>query len=413
MYQLPKVSICPVFNVSHTRDTTICVSPTLSRYLQEIKCKMNNKEREWDIYKKYTNTYEYIHTVISHKKRPVSKYRPLSRSYYKMIELIQQFGLCSFSRNMQSFHLAEGPGGFIEATVNTRNNLNDRYIGMTLIDTAFDASIPSWKKSDAFLNANPSTVSIETGFDGTGNIMSVENFDYCAKKYGGQMDFITADGGFDFTTCFDNQEAKTLPLIFAQTAFALAMQREGGNFVLKIFDVSCSATLDVLYMLSCAYAETYICKPQTSRTANSERYVVCRGFIPGKIDLAGLRKALLAVITLSPKHGCGVEPDVPAFVERIFYGTNIPAFFVSKVEEYNAIIGQQQLENIHQTLSLIDKYVKLDNIEQMTKQNIAKCINWCIRHQVPYNAITTNIFTRSRDPIFTREEVAQPESVGI
>ncbi len=350
---------------------------------------MNDKEREWDIYKKYTNTYEYIHTVVSHKKRPVSKYRPLSRSYFKMIELIQQFNLCSFSESMQSFHLAEGPGGFIEATVNTRANMNDRYIGMTLIDMVFDTSIPSWKKSAAFLNANPNTVMIETGYDGTGNILSIENFDYCAQKYGGQMGFITGDGGFDFTTCFDDQETKTLPLIFAQTCFAIAMQREGGNFVLKIFDVFTQATIDVLYLLSCAYSDTYICKPQTSRTANSERYVVCKGFIPGKIDLTELRRAFIDVTN---HESCGVG------IERIFYGKHIPSLFISKVEDYNAIIGQQQLENIHQTLSMIDKFVKPEKIEQMTKQNIAKCINWCMRHQVPYNSITTNIFSRSRDP---------------
>lgn len=388
MYQLPTVTVCPTFNVSFSSeaDSYPAVSQALSRYLAEIKHKMNDKEREWDIYKKYTNTYEYIHTVVSHKKRPVSKYRPLSRSYFKMIELIQQFNLCSFpsSESMQSFHLAEGPGGFIEATVNTRANMNDRYIGMTLIDTVFNATVPSWKKSDAFLNANPYTVMIETGYDGTGNILSVENFDYCAKKYGGEMGFITGDGGFDFTTCFDDQETKTLPLIFAQACFAIAMQREGGNFVLKIFDVFTQATIDVLYLLSCAYSETYICKPQTSRTANSERYVVCKGFIPGKIDLAELRRAFIDVTNHE-------------YCDRIFYGKNIPSLFISKVEDYNAIIGQQQLENIHQTLSMIDKFVKPEKIEQMTKQNIAKCINWCMRHQVPYNSITTNIFSRSRD----------------
>lgn len=202
------------------------------------------------------------------------------------------------------------------------------------------------------------------------------------------MGFITGDGGFDFTTCFDDQETKTLPLIFAQACFAIAMQREGGNFVLKIFDVFTQATIDVLYLLSCAYSETYICKPQTSRTANSERYVVCKGFIPGKIDLIELRRAFIDV-TKNETSGIGIE--------RLFYGKNIPSIFISKVEDYNAIIGQQQLENIHQTLSMIDKFVKPEKIEQMTKQNIAKCINWCMRHQVPYNSITTNIFSRAKE----------------
>lgn len=403
MYQLPNVSICPSFYVIKSNklsndEFNFNYNPSLARYLTEIKQKMNNKEKEWDIYKKYTNTYEYIHTAITHKKKSVSKYKPLSRSYFKMIELIQQFDLCSFNHgskygaNINSFHLAEGPGGFIEATVNSRCNPSDRYIGMTLIDTAFDSRIPSWKKSDVFLSSNSTTVSIETGADGTGNLMSVDNFDYCTKKYGGQMDFITADGGFDFSNCFDDQETKILPLIFAQTCFALSMQSRGGNFVLKIFDIFHAATIDVLYLLSCAYAETYVCKPVTSRSGNSERYIVCKGFIPGKIDHNQLREAFIYISNMNREE---IPSDV--HVQRIFGLTKIPTIFTSKIEEYNAIIGQQQLENIHYTLSMIDKYIKPEKIDQITKQNVAKCIAWCIKHNIPYNSITTNIFSASED----------------
>jgi len=48
------------------------------------------------------------------------------------------------------FHLAEGPGGFIEAIANIRKNPNDKYIGMTILDDANDWNIPAWKKSDLF-----------------------------------------------------------------------------------------------------------------------------------------------------------------------------------------------------------------------------------------------------------------------
>ena len=42
-----------------------------------------------------------------------------------------------------------GPGGFIEALSFLRNNINDSYVGMTLIDN--DVNVPGWKKSSAFL----------------------------------------------------------------------------------------------------------------------------------------------------------------------------------------------------------------------------------------------------------------------
>ena len=99
-----------------------------------------------------------------------------------MIELIHFFKLIkpvtSEIKPMKSFHLAEGPGGFIEALANMRNCPQDKYIGITILDDENDPNIPSWKKTEYFLQANPN-VSIETGRDGTGNILSLENFEHC------------------------------------------------------------------------------------------------------------------------------------------------------------------------------------------------------------------------------------------
>ena len=39
------------------------ISNSLSYYLYEIKYKIDKCEKDWDIYKKYTNPYEYITTV--------------------------------------------------------------------------------------------------------------------------------------------------------------------------------------------------------------------------------------------------------------------------------------------------------------------------------------------------------------
>ena len=49
----------------------------LFRYLYEIKQRLETIEHDWDIHKKYTNPYEYIHTNVPHKKKCVSKYNPL------------------------------------------------------------------------------------------------------------------------------------------------------------------------------------------------------------------------------------------------------------------------------------------------------------------------------------------------
>jgi hypothetical protein len=74
--------------------------------------------------------------------------------------------------------LAEGPGGFIEAISYLRKCDKDSYIGMTLQDIdKNDHNIPAWKKSEAFLKANKN-IYLENGVDQTGNLLSVENFEY-------------------------------------------------------------------------------------------------------------------------------------------------------------------------------------------------------------------------------------------
>ena len=61
------------------------VSSSLSYYLKDIKKRIGHQEHKWDVYKRYTNPYEYIHTNVPDKKRCISKYKPLSRSYFKMV----------------------------------------------------------------------------------------------------------------------------------------------------------------------------------------------------------------------------------------------------------------------------------------------------------------------------------------
>jgi 23S rRNA U2552 (ribose-2'-O)-methylase RlmE/FtsJ len=349
------------------------VSQSLFYYLSVIKEKIKDEEH-WDTYKKYTNPYEYIQTIVPHKKKSVAKYKPLSRAYFKMIELIEYFHLNTTDAPISSFHLAEGPGGFIEALANVRCCDKDKYIGMTLLDDKNDENIPAWKKTDHFLKAHP-TVFIENGADGTGNILSIENLDYCRERYSSSMDIITADGGFDFSVDFNNQESNMTRLLFAQICFAIAMQKTNGSFTLKIFDCFNESTIDMLYILSSFYKKIYITKPKTSRYANSEKYVVCKDFICESPDFAFqiIRNAFETMTMLPQNHT----------ITR-FLTCPISYYFYKKIEDYNAVFGQQQIENINITLDLIHNRKNMDNI---VKINVQKCLQWCNKHNVQYNSI--------------------------
>ena len=248
-----------------------------------------------------------------------------------MIEIMENFNLLNKSEKIKTFHLAEGPGGFIEAILNTRNNEKDCYTGITLLEDMNDVNIPSWSKSEEFLKNNKN-VFIENGIDKTGNILSIENFKHCVEKYGSSMDIITGDGGFDFSMDFNNQEINITKLLFAQLCYAVCLQRQGGHFVLKIFDCFMQHTIDIMYILSSFYKKVYICKPQTSRYANSEKYVVCKGFLfSSNKKFYSHFYQILDIIIKSNEH-----------IFRLL-NCNISNLFINKLEEYNAIFGQQQI----------------------------------------------------------------------
>ena len=391
-YQLPKINT--YLTGKHLRlkfrdekDTSNFISLSIAHYLNIVKLRINDHICDWDNIKKITNPYEYIHTNISSGKYSISKIKPLSRAFFKLIEIYNTFDLFKDTpmKPIVSFHLAEGPGGFIEALTYLRFNSKDIYYGMTLIDED-DDSIPGWKKSSKFLYKNPN-ISIEYGADGTGNLYSPDNFLHCYKKYKNSIDFITADGGFDFSVDFNKQEIMAQRLIFSEVAYAIIMQSLNGTFILKMFDIFLKSSVDILYILSCFYSKVFIIKPNTSRIANSERYIVCTGF--KFVDTSYIYEKLHSIFIIL---NCMQINDlcIAALLDL-----PIPYRFKNALEEINAIIGRQQIDNILVTLRFIqNKERKGEKIQQIKNANIQKSITWCTKNKIPHNKMgyVGNIF---------------------
>ena len=223
---------------------------------------------------------------------------------------------------------------------------------------------------------NPNVI-IETGCEGSnGDITKPENLRYCYDKYNGKMDLITGDGGFDFSFQYPQQEQISTKLIMCQIGFAIAMQKLGGTFILKVYDTFTRFSLDLLFLLANLYDQVTIIKPNTSRFANSEKYVVCKGF---------RNSNTLEIVKQFYKILQTQEPIVGSL-----FDFDLAYLFTNKIEEFNAIVGQQQIDTIVSTIYLIDNNNKYDKIEHMKKKNIQKCINWCQKYGVPYNNIIQN-----------------------
>ena len=462
----------------------VYVSSSIYAHLCDIKHQIEKYQDTWDNIKKFTNPYEYIHSNITGNKTNISKLRPLSRSFYKMIEIIKNNNILSqyqhtvvqrpeYKMGIKTFHLAEGPGGFIEAIAylrgleyqrqmreDTKSAVtadkpddvtpaiqilkrntefhdeymkeqeymklsrrifenqkesttgtvgvgtgsvsvygNDRHYGMTLVND--DPICPGWKKTRTFLETHPNVI-IENGADTTGNLISLENFLYCAEKYKNKMDIVTADGGFDFSVDFNHQESMATQLVLCEVFYALAIQKPGGSFILKIFDVFHKATVDILYILSYYYNNVSIMKPYTSRIANSEKYVVCQGFkIADSTQIIEQFASIFHFIQSAANDGgVGVTCDC---VLSSLLPFDHDLYFLNRIEEMNAMVSFQQIENITSTLSIITNHRNAEKLEQYKRANVNKCIAWCEKYDIPHNIHhacfqSTNIFLHKSIP---------------
>ena len=374
MSKLPKnIQPCKSILTLELCDTCkIYISQSLAVSIKYHKQLIENHKVDWDMIKKQVNPYEYIHSYILNKSFSVSTYKPLSRSYYKLIELYYKFHIQEcLGENIKTFHIAEGPGGFMEAILHLRNNKMDEYYGMTLID---GKNSPGWRQNN-ILTRNTNII-LDNGEDDTGNILHPCNYEYCYKKYKGTMDLVTADGGFDFSKDYNAQENNSCKLIFAEVIYALILQKEGGIFILKLFDCFLQVTNELLYILSMLYEEVHITKPNTSRCANSERYVVCLNF--KNVDDYSYYPIFYTMLV-------NIQKD--QFIHSII-SIPIPLYFLNHLEEINTLLAQTQIEYINKTIN----YIKYNNIpSNLLHTNISKCINWCKKHNIDINSKVLDI----------------------
>jgi hypothetical protein len=85
----------------------------------------------------------------------------------------------------------------------------------------------------------------------------------------------------------------------------------------------------------------------------------------------------------------------------------IPYYFLNKLEESNAVIGQQQLEAYDQIINIFKNKSRDDKIENLKRNHIQKCIQWCEKNQLPHNKFIDkiNIFLSPKKKDFDEEMI--------
>lgn len=237
----------------------------------------------WEKVKKLSNPFELVYTnEAPHFPPSLALQKPLSRSYFKMIEMLEisQFfdRIPKTLQTLRSAHVAEGPGGFIEAFLDraeTNRKKVTKAFGMTLKPNG--SNIPGWRRAHTFLQKHPEII-IHYGKDGTGDIYKAQNqesfVDLCSPK----AILFTADGGFDFSQDYSTQEKDVYPLLISSALIGLQCLQTEGCFIMKLFDIFGEPTHFLIRQITYCFKDWILYKPATSRPCNSERYLICRGF---------------------------------------------------------------------------------------------------------------------------------------
>ena len=200
--------------------------------------------------------------------------RKASRAYYKMREMTLS---CALEPPRHSVHLCEAPGGFVQAVAEGRPpriHTGEGGTGWNWLAVSLPPPAPDERRARP-----PPTPSWDLLPMAEGRFLELDVFDAvaCAAHLPQDAaDLVTADGAVDMN--HDQIEEGHFPLLVAQTRWMLWCAREGATFVCKFFEGSEYCTLSVLAFLTQRFRCVSVIKPTSSRSTNSERYVVCRGF---------------------------------------------------------------------------------------------------------------------------------------
>jgi len=377
-------------------------------YLEELRRKIARYENtqlfyndNWEYYKKLVNPYELVYTQNKYQNFPQSIciLKPLSRSYFKMIEILEVFGFFNELRNenknmgIKTAHVCEGPGGFIEAIWDLAEKYRTKISGSHAITLrSSHTNIPGWRRASSFL-AKHKEIHIHYGEDRTGDILKKCNQDSFVKHIAdnsGKVHIYTADGGLDFSDNYENQEIQIFPILLASVKIGVECLRKNGMMIIKFFDIQRSITKQLLFLIQQCFTKWTLYKPAMSRPCNPEQYFIGIGFKFGGGFAVGGEEMYSQIIqkldTLQPKF------------EKLPYEAGLPTEFHIGLNRFQDNLINFQIKYLELIFETIDKihgeYHKSGKTDgpnsetiKFLKENEKKSLYWCKHFRVPHRYI--------------------------
>ncbi|XP_048350184.1 cap-specific mRNA (nucleoside-2'-O-)-methyltransferase 2 [Sphaerodactylus townsendi] len=318
----------------------------LKESMNEVKNRLSDKKLDqWHQHTSFTNK---AGKIIAYIKKSANA-ELCTQAWCKFHEMLGSFPLLPSDAlqngELNSLHLCEAPGAFIASlnhflrshcipcdwnwvanTLNPYHEANDT-LTMIMDDRLIANTLPWWY----------------FGPDNTGDIMTQGHLTGLQRFISNMaaVHLVTADGSFDCQGNPGEQEAIVSSLHYCEAVTALMTLGLGGSFVLKMFTLFEHCSVNLLFLLNCAFEEVHVFKPATSKAGNSEVYVICLRYLG--------REAIHSLLSKMMQN-FGTE-----MVKKALFPQHlIPESFIKVHEDCCSFFHRHQVETISENLRLFE-----------------------------------------------------------
>lgn len=357
------------------------ISNTLSYYYEELNNQIKNMfNNEIDISNNtYTqllnlvNPYSYIFSNVYGCKEPICKYS-YSNLFFDLYEIIDITSIINTNEHIDILSVTPEYNEFIccikeynKYLYNHYNIYNNDYL-QNINDKYSVKCFSNWQKIQLKRTTN-----------------GIEYNNY----------FIFYELDYEHII---NSLVTCLMIIYSSQSYT-------GNIIVKMNTIFEKYLVQFIFILSSLYDEIYIMKPSTSFTTSFDKYIVCKKFKYNKENIEDKNYLEFNYTKLydflygeNRNVNENIGENLNICIKNLF-DFEIPLYFRMKINDFNNILGQQQLETMDQIIVIYKSKNKNEKIENIKQHNIKKSCNWCEKYKMPYNKLDleSNIFLCSEE----------------
>ena len=345
-----------IYKINNETNETLDINKTDTyriEKLDELKEKLNNTKSKLDdgfqhnkfgIYWREFDPFKNEKNIVSSLGNTYN----VSNAWLKCYEMINYFNMIPENTDeFVHFDNAAFPGSFVVSThhlVNTQRKWKNKYkwyaSSLHDINKTRGALEDKYK---LFQNYPYNWLMTETN---DGDVLSKENQLDFMKRLNHSVDLYTSDLGFSASDDYNNQELIQAPANIGQIISGLLTLKKGGSFITKQYTIFEPITISAMYVTSVFFDEFYICKPYTSREANSELYLVGKGF-KGNIEIDNpYINAMFDRITGA------VNIDIPIFKQEDY-----PEDYLTAIIKTAELVTNSQINKINSDIERVNKCI--------------------------------------------------------